>query len=133
MCCYAIAQVLWILFCLQTVGSTDPKAIIPSREIPAGMLDRKDLDRDIFTELEQQKGLCVINFYQREVDDARKYMGWAQKLERIPVFEPDCAWLIYKFFQMTPRIYHPGYRSLPAGSCPSTGMVQGIVDHISCH
>ncbi len=92
---------------LQTVGTTDPKDIIPSREIPAGMLDRKDLDRDIFTELEQQKGLCVINFYQREVDDARKYMGWAQKLERIPVFEPDCAWLLYKFFQMAPKIFIP--------------------------
>ena len=23
------------------------------------------------------------------------------------VFEPDCAWLIYKFFQMTPSIYLP--------------------------
>jgi ribonuclease J len=92
---------------LQTAGSTDPKAIIPSREVPAGMLDRKDLDGNILAELEQQNGLCVINFYQREVDDARKYMGWAQKLERVPVFEPDCAWLIHKFFQMTPSIYLP--------------------------
>lgn len=92
---------------LQTVGSTDPKAIIPSRDIPADMLDLKDLDQNIFSAMEQQNGLCVINFYQREVDDARKYMGWAQKLNRVPVFEPDCAWILHKFFHMAPNIFIP--------------------------
>ncbi|MBN2678238.1 MAG: hypothetical protein JXR32_09285 [Anaerolineaceae bacterium] len=92
---------------LQMTDSTDPKAIKASRDIPKGMLDRNDLDLRIFKALEQQKGLCVINFYQREVDDARKYMGWAQKLARDPVFEPDCAWIIYQFFKMAPYIFIP--------------------------
>jgi ribonuclease J len=92
---------------LQMIDSTDPKAILPSRGIPPGMLDRKDLDLEIFATLECQKGLCVIYFYQREVDDARKYMEWAEKLNRIPVFEPDCAWIMHKFFKMVLNIFIP--------------------------
>jgi len=92
---------------LQMTDSSDPKAIKPCRKVPAGMLDRKEHDAEIFSEIEHRNGLCVINFYQREVDDARKYMGWAQKLGRIPVFEPDCAWIMHKFFKMTPSIFIP--------------------------
>ncbi len=98
---------------LQTVGSIDPKMILPDQRIPMGMLDLKDLDREIFSALEHQTGLCVINFYQREVDDARKYMGWAQKLDRVPVFEPDCAWILHKFFHMAPNIFIPDSTRYP--------------------
>ena len=98
---------------IQTIGSTDPKMISPGRSIPTGMLDRKDLDQEIFSALGQQKGLCVFNFYQREVDDARKYMGWAQKLDRLPIFEPDCAWILHKFFQMTPNLFIPDTACYP--------------------
>jgi ribonuclease J len=92
---------------MQMADSTDPNALVPSREIPPGMLDRKDLDREIFNMLARQKGLCLINFYQREVDDARKYTEWATELDRICVFEPDCAYIIQKFFKIEPCVFIP--------------------------
>jgi ribonuclease J len=55
----------------------------------------------------------VINFYQREVDDAQKYMEWAEKLNRIPVFEPDCAWIMHKFYKMAPNIFIPDSTRYP--------------------
>lgn len=48
---------------LQMNSSTDPEAIIPSREIPAGMLDSADANRELFKILESQTGLCIFNFY----------------------------------------------------------------------
>jgi hypothetical protein len=38
---------------LQMIDSTNPKAVLPSREIPPGMLDRTDLDLEIFAALER--------------------------------------------------------------------------------
>lgn len=98
---------------LQMNNTTDPKAIIPSREIPAGMMDSKDVDRELFKVLEQQTGLCVFNFYQREMDEVKRYIEWAEKVNRICVFEPDCAYIIYKFFQMQPNVFIPDSERYP--------------------
>jgi len=50
---------------LQMNSTTDPKAIVPTREIPHGMLDSVDVNRELFKVLESQKGLCIFNFYSR--------------------------------------------------------------------
>lgn len=98
---------------LQMNNTTDPKAILPSREIPEGMLDSKDVNRELFKVLEQQGGLCVFNFYQREMDEAKRYIEWAEKVNRICVFEPDCAYIIYKFYQIKPNVYVPDSARYP--------------------
>ncbi|MHA1267802.1 MAG: MBL fold metallo-hydrolase [Candidatus Helarchaeota archaeon] len=92
---------------LQMFDSSDPDDILPSKEIPPGMLDSKDVDRELFSVLEKQKGLCVFNFYQREMDEAKKYIEWAKNVDRTCVFEPDCAFIIYKFFNISPNVFIP--------------------------
>jgi ribonuclease J len=98
---------------LQMNKSTDPKAIIASREIPVGMLDTSDVDRELFKVLEQQEGLCVFNFYQREMDEAKRYIEWSEKVNRVCVFEPDCAYIIYKFYKIQPHIFIPDSNRYP--------------------
>ncbi|NLG70656.1 MAG: hypothetical protein GX495_01260 [Chloroflexi bacterium] len=98
---------------LQINDTTDPAAIKPSREIPAGMLDAADVDRELFEVLKSKKGLTVFNFYQREMDEAQRYMDWAEKVGRICVFEPDCAYIIYKFFGTRPNVFIPDSHRYP--------------------
>lgn len=92
---------------LQCTDSTDPEAIIPSKEIPQGMLDTSDVNRELFKVLESKSGLCVFNFYQREMDEAQRYIEWAEKVNRICVFEPDCAYIVYKFWGIRPNVFIP--------------------------
>ncbi len=98
---------------LQMNQTTDPKAILPSREIPLGMLDSSDVNRELFKVLEQQQGLCVFNFYQREMDEAKRYIEWAERVNRVCVFEPDCAYIVYKFYQIQPNIFIPDSERYP--------------------
>jgi ribonuclease J len=95
-------------------NTTDPAAIVPSREIPAGMLDTADVNRELFAVLEQQTGLCVFNFYPREMDEAQRYIEWAEKVNRVCVFEPDCAYIVYKYHHIRPHIFVPDSARYPA-------------------
>lgn len=101
---------------LQMNSSTDPIAIVPSRDIPPGMLDSVDVERELFKILEAQTGLCIFNFYQREMDEAKRYIEWADRVSRICVFEPDCAYIVYKFYGIQPHVFIPDtdrYSELP--------------------
>ncbi len=98
---------------LQMNNSTDPTTIIPSREIPPGMLDSADVERELFQILESQTGLCIFNSYQREMDEAKRYIEWAERVSRICVFEPDCAYIVYKFYGIRPNIFIPDSARYP--------------------
>ena len=76
-----------------TVPDKDPKKILPSREVPPGMLSEQAYYEGLFTHLEKAAGLAVFNFYQRETDDAALFMDWARRTGRKCVFEPDAATL----------------------------------------
>lgn len=98
---------------LQINKTTDPKEIIPTPYIPAGMLDSADVERELFQVLKSKKGLTVFNFYQREMDEAKRFMDWAAQVGRICVFEPDCAYIIYKFFGIRPNVFVPDSHRYP--------------------
>lgn len=98
---------------LQMNSTTAPEAIIPSREIPQGMLDSSDVNRELFKVLESQTGLCVFNFYAREMDEAKRYIEWAEQVNRTCVFEPDCAYIVYKFYGIRPAVFIPDSQRYP--------------------
>lgn len=98
---------------LQMNSTTDPEAIIPTREIPKGMLDSADVNRELFKILEGQTGLCIFNFYQREMDEVKRYIEWAERVNRLCVFEPDCAYIVYKFYGIRPNIFVPDSERYP--------------------
>lgn len=90
-----------------TVPDKDPKKILPSREVPPGMLSEQAYYEGLFTHLEKAAGLAVFNFYQRETDDAALFMDWARRTGRKCVFEPDAAYIVWKFFGIRPYVYYP--------------------------
>ena len=98
---------------LQMYDTTDPTKILPSREVPPGMLDSNDVNEKLFAILQEQKGLCVFNYYQREMDEAMRFIEWAEQVNRICVFEPDCAYIVYKFYQIKPNIFIPDSERYP--------------------
>jgi ribonuclease J len=99
---------------LQIYESNDPEVVEPSRDIPEGMLSGADVERELFRILSKQRGLCVINFYQREMDEAQRYIEWAEAAGRICVFEPDCAYVVYSFHHIKPHVHIPDSPRYPS-------------------
>jgi len=99
---------------LQIIDTTDPAAIIPSPALPAGMLDGADVNRELFEVLKAKRGLTIFNFYPREMEEVERYIEWAEKVNRLCVFEPDCAYIIYKFFGTRPNVFVPDSARYPA-------------------
>jgi len=87
--------------------STDVSLIQPDPKVPIGVLTEEQYKRKLFNQIQNCKGLCVFNYYQREMDEAAEYIDWAQRSGRKCVFEPDAAYLIYKFYGINPYIYIP--------------------------
>jgi len=92
-------------------------SIQPSPDVPQGMLCEGALYEQIFTGLKDKAGLWVFNYYQREMADAKRFMDWAKTLGRTCVFEPDAAYIVHRFFGLSPAVYVPDskrYDAAPA-------------------
>lgn len=89
------------------VPSLDAKDILPDPTIPKGMLSEQEYYERLFDRLKDLSGLCVFNYYQREMDDVAHFLEWAEKSNRICAFEPDAAYIVYKFFGIKPYVYIP--------------------------
>ena len=81
--------------------------VIPSPQIPQGMLSESEYYEGLYRHVENCRGLCIFNYYQREMDDAARFMEWAKRAGRRCVFEPDAAYIVYKFFGVCPDVYIP--------------------------
>ncbi|MEA5050564.1 MAG: hypothetical protein VB021_03725 [Oscillospiraceae bacterium] len=93
----------------------DPRAVLPDPALPAGMLSTAAYYDALFEKIAAVEGLCVFNYYQREMDDADRFMRWAQRLGRRCCFEPDAAYIVYKFFGIQPFVYIPDSARYAAG------------------
>lgn len=89
------------------VPDCDPEKIIPSPDVPEGMLSNKEYYDGLAENVRKAKGLCVFNHYEREMDDAEYLLTWAEENGRICAFEPESAYIVYKFFGMKPYVYLP--------------------------
>ena len=96
------------------VPDCDPKKILPSPELPEGMLSEQAYYDSLFERLKDLPGLCVFNHYQREMDDAATFLDWAKRTNRVCAFEPDAAYIVYKFFGIEPYVYIPDAASCEA-------------------
>lgn len=91
----------------RTYHSLDVSLIKPDRQIPPGVQTEQQYKDTLFERISNCKGLCVFNYYQREMDEAGEYIDWAKRCGRQCVFEPDAAYLVYKFFHIQPHVYIP--------------------------
>jgi ribonuclease J len=89
------------------IPDCDPHKILPNPELPEGMIDDKAYYAGLFENVKSVKGLCVFNYYEREMDDASQLMDWAEKTGRKCVFEPEAAYIVHKFFGISPFVYIP--------------------------
>ena len=87
--------------------SLDTNLIKPDRQVPPGVLTEQQYKDMLFEQIQACKGLCVFNYYQREMDEAGEYIDWAKRCSRQCVFEPDAAYLVYKFYHIQPNVYIP--------------------------
>lgn len=94
------------------VPDLDPEKILPCKEIPEGMMSEQEYNDGLFESIRGAKGLCVFNYYQREMDDAQRFLAWAGRLGRRCVFEPDAAYVVHRFFGLEPYVYIPDSPSL---------------------
>lgn len=88
-------------------NTMDAKAILPSPDVPPGMLSEADCDEGLFEIIQNVKGLCVFNHYQREMSQARQLIEWAELVGRECLFEPDAAYIVYRFYGLEPNVYIP--------------------------
>lgn len=89
------------------VPSLEAKDIPSDPAIPKGMLSEKEYYESLFAKLKDLPGLCVFNYYQREMDDASQFLAWAKETGRVCAFEPDAAYIVYKFLGIEPYVYVP--------------------------
>lgn len=116
---YIKAQDVDILVCEATTfmdstlnmvyGRTDV-TVEPDLNLPSGMLDKCGLDQQLERILREQTGLCVFNFYQREMADVIAFSQMSRSCGRILVFEPETAYLVWKFFGEPVNVYLPDYK-----------------------
>lgn len=84
--------------------------VIGYAELPKGMLNKEMVDEELCKQLTEKEGLCVFNFYEREMSDVLSFNQMAQKTNRIIAYEPETAWLIWKFFHEKVNVYVPDYQ-----------------------
>lgn len=87
-------------------GRTDV-TVEPDINLPENVLDKTGLDLEMYKILKTQKGLCVFNFYEREMADAAVFNMLAQKTNRIIAYEPETAYIVWKFFKQPVNVYIP--------------------------
>ncbi len=79
----------------------------PDANLPQGMLDKAGLIASMQSILQQQQGLCAVNFYEREMADVLLFEQMAQECGRTLVYEPQTAWLIRQFFHRPTAVLIP--------------------------
>ena len=69
--------------------------IIGQKELPEGMYSKKMVDNELSKNLLEKEGLCVFNFYEREMGEVLVFNEMAKKSNRMIAFEPETAYLVW--------------------------------------
>ena len=91
---------------LKQIYNKIPDRIEPTLDL-LGMMSTKTNNDYLLNILLEQRSLAFINFYSREMTDITKYEKWAEKTNRVMVYEPEAAFLINTFFEKTVNFYLP--------------------------
>ncbi|MBQ7890137.1 MAG: hypothetical protein IJ356_10295 [Erysipelotrichaceae bacterium] len=84
--------------------------IIGKAELPEGMMNKEMVDEHLCKNLSEKDGLCVFNFYEREMSDVMAFNKMAAKTGRIVAYEPETAYIIWKFFNEPVNVYVPDFK-----------------------
>ena len=79
--------------------------IKPQKEYPSHMLSKEKVDKLLSKQLTDKEGLCVFNYYEREMEDVLMLKEMAKDNNRILAFEQESANVIYKYFNEPVNVY----------------------------
>lgn len=83
--------------------------IIGSPEVPDRMLNTEQVNLKLLEKLKEKDGLCVFNHYEREMTDVELFKNMAKETYRTICYEPETAYIIWKFFGEPIHVYVPDY------------------------
>ena len=113
---------------MKMVYGTVDVTVEPDAEVPAGMLDKCGLDREMERILRAQTGMCVVNFYQREMADVATFENVAQRCGRTLLLEPETAYVAWRFFGRPMYVYVPdNERFAPGGAAAEASWYRELV------
>ena len=93
---------------IMTMIYGEPDAEIKSTmELPAGIINQETVDCETEEIINNVVGLCVTNFYNREMADVEDFYKMAKSSERQFVLEPETAHIVRQFFNTNPLVYIP--------------------------
>jgi ribonuclease J len=93
---------------LQLYGDTEAE-VVSDMSVPEGMMDYEAQGKKTLSILEEQKGLCVINFYARETSFMEDFEDMARRCGRRFVLEPEAAYLYWRIFGREPSVFLPDF------------------------
>ncbi len=99
-------------------GFTDVSLVKADLDVPVNMLSEQQHWDDTLRIITECRGLCVFNYYSREMDDADFLIRCAEDNGRRCVFEPEAAYIVYKFFHIKPYVYLSSDAGAPAANPP---------------
>jgi ribonuclease J len=108
-------------------GFTDVSLVRPDPDVPANMLSERQHREAMRRIICGCRGLCVFNYYTREMDDADFFLCCGKDTGRICAFEPEAAYVVYKFFAIRPHVYIPDSGRYAAGAEP--GWLRELMEH----
>ena len=90
-------------------GTADAE-VVGAAELPEGMMNKEMMDAQLLKNLSEKTGLCVFNFYEREMADVMVFEKMASETGRTIAFEPETAYLVHKFFNKDVNVYVPDFK-----------------------
>jgi ribonuclease J len=108
-------------------GFTDVSLVRPDLRVPENMMSERQRIDEICGIIAECRGLCVFNFYAREMDVAEMLMRCASGVGRRCVFEPEAAYIVYRFFQISPYVFLPDAASSASAGAPE--WLTELLDH----
>ena len=79
--------------------------IVGYPEVPEWMLDTEQVNKKLLDLLKEMTGLCVFNHYEREMTDVELFQKMAKETNRIICYEPETAYIVWKFFNKPIHVY----------------------------
>lgn len=108
-------------------GFTDVNLVRPDLSVPENMMSEMQRRDDIRRSIAECRELCVFNFYSREMDDADFLIRCATDNGRRCVFEPETAYIVYRFFHARPYVFLPNARNESSFGTPE--WLKELLDH----
>ncbi len=94
---------------LSEADKLPPGPVVPSLEIPQGMVTERQLLDHVLDGLTRSDGLGIFNIYHRDMELIKGLLYIAEQANREIVFEPKTAYIVMNMLNRNPTIFIPDH------------------------